>query len=266
VCTSTDPRDNRLRAAAAIVFEDADGQPRTILIDAGPDLRIQVLRAGLKRVDAILFTHNHVDHTFGLDEVRRFNALQKEAIPIYADEHTMGFLRRIYRHIFEKDRNVNDSFVASLIAHTFDEPFIERGGTLDLFGVRVTPFRMLHGGLPILSYRFELSERMGAAGSPFPLAYCTDVSGVPPESWRHLRGLDTLVIDALRHRKHPTHFTLGQAMEVAERIGPKATYFTHMAHELGFAATQADLPEGMSLAWDGLELATQQRSPASMDF
>lgn len=258
VCTSDDPKDNRLRAAAAICFDDAEGTPRTILIDAGPDLRQQALRAGLKRVDAILFTHNHVDHTFGLDEVRRFNAVQKTAIPIYGDEHTIGFLRGIYRHIFDKDRNINDSFVATLIANTFTEATLSAGESLELFGLRITPFRMLHGGLPILSYRFEpgttLRER--TSEGVFPLAYCTDVSGVPPTSWRHLDGLGTLVIDALRHRRHPTHFTLEQAMNVAERVGPRMTYFTHMAHEMGFVETQETLPEGMSLAWDGLELTT----------
>ncbi len=256
VCSSPDPNDTRLRAAAAICFEDAEGFPRTVLIDAGPDLRQQSLRAQLKRLDAILFTHNHVDHTFGLDEVRRFNAVQKAPIAIYADDHTMGFLRRVYRHIFERDQNINDSFVATLIPHTIAERVMEEGRSIDVFGLRVTPFRMLHGGLPILSYRFDLNEGLKSGGpSPFPLAYCTDVSGVPPGSWKHLEGLNTLVIDALRHRKHPTHFTLGQAIGVAERVTPAMTYFTHIAHEMGHAETQETLPERMSLAWDGLVLS-----------
>ena len=187
--------------------------------------------------------------------------MQKTAIPIHGDEHTIGFLRSIYRHIFDKDRNINDSFVATLIANTFTESFLNVGGTLDLFGMRITPFRMLHGGLPILSYRFEPGEALHRDGAAdvFPLAYCTDVSGVPTASWRHLEGLGTLVIDALRHRKHPTHFTLEQAMGVAERVRPRMTYFTHMAHELGFVETQATMPEGMSLAWDGLELTAEPR-------
>lgn len=251
-CTSTDPRDNRTRTAAAVRFTDAGGQPRTILIDAGPDLRQQALRHGLDRADAILFTHNHVDHTFGLDEVRRFNAVMEAPIDLYAERSTIEALHRVYKHIFDRANNVNDSFVATLIVHELDA-----ARPLDLFGVRFTPIRFLHGRLPVLGFRIE-----AAPGSPlaradrdvFPLAYCTDVSAVPPESWRHLKGLKTLVLDALRHRHHPTHLTLEQAVGVAERVGAERTYFVHMSHDLKHAETQASLPPGMHLAHDGLTL------------
>jgi len=250
VCTSEDARDRRLRTAGVIQFSDSSGKPRTILLDAGPDLREQSLRAKLTRCDAILFTHNHVDHTFGLDEVRRFNAVMRAPIDLYADGHTLDHLRRVYKHIFDRQNNVNDSFVATLITHQ-----IEPERAFDLFGLRVTPIKLLHGKLPILGYRFDATDVLAeTSGSPFPLAYCTDVSGIPTETWGKLKGLKTLVLDALRHTHHPTHFTLDQAIDAAERIGADRTYFVHMSHDLGHAATDETLPEGMRLGYDGLVL------------
>lgn len=249
VCTSADPRDNRLRTAAAVRFCDAAGHERVVLLDAGPDLRAQALRFGIRRCDAILFTHNHVDHTFGLDEVRRFNAVQREAIPIYADDRTMESLHRVYRHIFDADRNINQSFVATLLPIR-----IEPERPIDLFGLRFLPFTLHHGRLPVLGFRIEPAEGDAPEGSLFPLAYCTDVSGIPPAAWKHLRGLRTLVLDALRHRHHPTHFTLEQAVGAALEAGASQTYFVHMAHDLAHAETDAALPESMRLAYDGLTL------------
>lgn len=261
VCHSTDPRDNRLRCSAVVTWTDDRGQERVILIDAGPDLRLQAIRAGLMRCDAILFTHNHVDHMFGLDEVRRFNAVQREPIEVIADEHTMASLRRVYQHIFERERNVNDSFVASLIPNTIPEREIEAGVAIVRWGMSFTPIRMLHGRLPVLGWRVE---RAGAgvseshdeqvASSPFPLAYCTDVSALPTESWARLRGLKTLVLDCLRERKHPTHLTIEESVQIAGEVGAERTYFVHMSHELPHEATNARLPESMRLAYDGLEL------------
>ncbi len=259
VCTSIDPRDNRLRAGAAITFTDPSGHARTVLIDATPDLRQQALRAGLTRCDAILFTHNHVDHTFGVDEVRRFNAAQGSPIDIYAEDHTMDHLRRVYKHIFDKDANVNDSFVATLVPRRVDP-----GVPIHLFGVRFTPIRLLHGRLPIVGYRIDGPSQGSAPGaSPFPLAYCTDVSGIPPESYPLLRGLSTLILDCLRHRHHPTHLTVDQACDIAERIGARQTLFTHIAHDLPHAETNAALPAGMALAHDGLVLSSEPPAPAA---
>jgi phosphoribosyl 1,2-cyclic phosphate phosphodiesterase len=251
VCTSTDPRDQRLRTGACVEFTDPTGQSRVVLLDATPDLRQQALAAGLRRCDAILFTHNHVDHTFGLDEVRRFNVVQQSPIDIYAEPHTMQHLRRVYQHIFDAEKNVNASFVATVIPHEIDP-----ARPVDIHGCRFTPIRLLHGRLPVLGYRIEhvpdLYTGVQRDDSAFPLAYCTDVSAVPPESWRLLRGVRTLVLDALRVRKHPTHFTLDEAINVADRVGAKHTYFIHMSHDLGHAETDAMLPEGMHLAYDGL--------------
>lgn len=277
VCTSADPHDQRLRTGAALEWTDPDGRPRTVLIDAGPDLRTQALRAGLKRCDAILFTHNHVDHTFGLDEVRRFNAVQKTPIDIFAEPHTMEHLQRIYKHIFDKAANINDSFVATLLPR-----LVKPGEPIDLWGVRFTPIRLIHGKLPIVGFRIsderrvKSDEREGqktptpglvartsslVAASPFPLAYCTDVSAIPPESYPLLRGLNTLVLDALRHRRHPTHLTVEQAVEIAHQVGAPRTYFIHIAHDLHHAETNAALPEGMQLAHDGLVLAAPPSEP-----
>lgn len=254
VCTSADPRNQRLRTSAAVEFTDARGEDRIILLDAGPDLRQQALRAGLTRCDAIFFTHNHVDHTFGLDEVRRFNALMDRPIDIYAERHTLEHLYRVYKHIFDRQNNVNDSFVATLVAHQ-----IAPGIAIDLHGMRFTPFRLLHVGLPIAGYRIEPTGALTAGDtSPFPLAYCTDVSGIPPESWPMLEGLKTLVLDALRHRRHPTHLTVDQATNIALRVGAQRAYFVHMSHDVAHEETERELPENVHLAWDGLVLGEEE--------
>ncbi len=250
VCVSSDPRDNRLRTAGAVRFVDGDGQERVVLIDCSPDLRQQALRFGISRCDAVLFTHNHVDHTWGVDELRRFNAVQRGPIPIYAEPHTMEHLQRVYKHIFDRQNNTNDSFVATLIPYR-----IVLGEPIDLFGMRFEPIRLIHGKLPIVGFRIApIGQRIGAEDSAFPLAYCTDVSAIPPETWPRLRGLRTLVLDALRHKHHPTHLTLDEALNAAERVEAAATYFIHMSHDLGHEATEAALPNGVRLAFDGLEV------------
>lgn len=258
VCTSDDPRDRRLRTSALLRFTDPTGTPRAILIDAGPDLRQQALTAGLDRLDAILFTHNHVDHTWGLDEVRRFNVVMDAPIDVYAEPRTLDHLRRVYQHVFDPGRNVQPSFVASLIAHT-----IEPDRELDLFGLRVRPIRLLHGKLPVLGFRFDLPEAhtfsdhtSNAAGTLFPLAYCTDVSAIPPETWPDITGVRTLVLDALRFRRHTTHFTLGQALSVIDQAEPEQAYLVHMSHEIAHEPVSRTLPARVCLAYDGLELPT----------
>ncbi len=263
VCTSPDPRDRRLRTSALLEFTDPGATPRAILIDAGPDLREQALRSAMTRLDAILFTHNHVDHTWGLDEVRRFNAVQNAPIDVYADAHTDEHLRRVYTHIYERDRNVNDSFVATLIPHR-----VRPGVPFDLHGLRITPVPLLHGRLPVLGYRIEPADPAAAPPGPvLPLAYCTDVSAIPTESWALLTGLSTLVLDALRDRRHPTHLTLDQALGIAERIDASRTLFVHMSHDLGHAQTTARLEASghaprMALAHDGLTLGADHSCAA----
>lgn len=252
-CTSDDPRDKRLRCSAALRFGDAQGQERTILFDAGPDLRQQALRAGLERVDALLLTHNHVDHTWGLDELRRFNTLMHGPVDVYANDHTLAFLRRVYAHIFEPQANIQPSYVASVIPHRLLPGVPQR-----LFGLRITPIGLLHGRLAVLGFRVEAEHPTvaGRAGMEdlLPLAYCTDVSSIPPESWPMLEGLRTLVLGALRPRKHPTHFSIDQAVAVAQRIGAGQTWLIHMNHEVRHEPVDRSLPAGIRLAWDGLIL------------
>jgi phosphoribosyl 1,2-cyclic phosphate phosphodiesterase len=251
ICTSDDPRDRRTRTSSLLRFVDPAGQERAILIDTSPDLREQSLRHRLTRCDSIVYTHHHVDHIFGLDEVRRFNALMRTPIDVYADEHTMEALHRVYRHIFDRRNNANDSFVATLVPRLIDprQP-------IDLYGLRFSPLRLLHGRLPLLGYRIEALAPDGAIAreqpGPLPLAYCTDVSAIPPETWPRLRGLRTLILDMLRYRRHPTHFTVDEAVDAATRIAADRTWFIHMTHDICHAELDAELPEGMALAHDGL--------------
>ena len=239
VCTSKDPKDKRLRCSVCIRFKDETDQDRVVLIDTSPDLRQQVLREKLTRCDAILFTHNHVDHTFGLDDTRMFNISMQQPLDIFAERRTLDHLARVFQHVFESHKNVNDSFVANLVPHelTVGEP-------INLFGASFTPIRLLHGRLPIIGFRIDTGKSS--------IAYCTDVSSVPPETWPQLEGLDVLALDMLRFRHHPTHLNLDQALEIAEQVGAKQTYFTHMTHCVSHAKTESELPPKVNLAFDSL--------------
>ena len=228
VCRSTDPRDKRLRPS--IFIETGTGE--SVLVDAGPDLRTQALTYGLRQVDAIIFTHGHADHVLGLDEVRRFNALQRRAIPCYGDAATIDDIRRIFWYVFDA-ATPGGGGLPQLETIVVKTPF--RVGQQE-----IVPVPIFHGTRSILGLR------LGA------FAYLTDCSRIPEESWRLLQGLDVLVLDALRERSHPTHFSLSEAIEAADRIGARRTYFTHVSHDLGHAATCARLPDGVELAYDGL--------------
>jgi phosphoribosyl 1,2-cyclic phosphate phosphodiesterase len=227
-CRSSDPRDARLRPS---LYVEADGG-EALLVDAGPDLRQQALRAGIRRIDAVIFTHGHADHILGIDELRRFNALQQGAMPCYGDAATLYDVERMFAYVFD--------------------PRTPKGGGLpDLELVRIVgpfpvgrqpivPVPIFHGRRPILGLRIGR------------FAYLTDCSRIPDESWALLEGLEVVVLDALRERPHPTHFTIDEAVDAARRIGAARTYFTHMCHDLGHAATNARLPPGMELSYDGL--------------
>jgi phosphoribosyl 1,2-cyclic phosphate phosphodiesterase len=227
-CRSTDPRDTRLRPS--IYLDVADGP--AVLVDTGTDLRQQALQRGVTRVDAILYTHSHADHVMGLDEVRRFNMLQRGPIPAYADARTAADLRRAFGYVFDAAEQKGGG-VPQIDLQTIDGP-------LAIGPLRVQPIALLHGVRPILGYRF------GA------FAYLTDCNRIPDESWPLLDGLDILVVDALRHRPHPTHFTVAEALEVVGRLKPRQSYLTHICHDLPHAATNATLPPGVELAYDGL--------------
>ena len=230
VCRSTDPRDNRLRPSIHVAFEDGSG----VLVDAGPDLRLQALRHGIRRVDAILFTHGHADHILGLDETRRFTAPAGRAMPCYGDETTLRDIRTVFGYVFDPATPKGGGLPSLELIPVGDEIALP-GGT-------VTPLPLLHGDRPILGYRFGR------------FAYLTDCNAIPEATWPLLHNLDVVVLDALRVRPHPTHFSLSEAIEAARRIAARQTYFTHMCHDLSHAATNEKLPETMQLAYDGLVL------------
>ena len=227
-CRSADPRDKRWRAS--IYVETDDGQ--ALLVDSGPDIRAQSLAFNVRRVDAIVFTHGHADHIMGLDDIRRFNAIHQRPMACYGDAATLKDLRRTFFYVFD--------------------PSTPQGGglpQLELFQIvgpfcigrqEIVPVPIFHGQRQILGLRIG------------PFAYLTDCSRIPDESWPLLDGLELLVLDALREKPHPTHFSLSEAVDVTTRLAPRRACFTHMCHNLRHADTCAKLPVGMELAYDGL--------------
>ncbi|MEI6668065.1 MAG: MBL fold metallo-hydrolase [Acidobacteriota bacterium] len=230
VCLSTDPHDHRSRPSIYIQFVDGT----SVLVDTTPDLRTQALRFAVERVDAILFTHCHADHVMGLDDVRRFNVLRNGApIACYGDADTMKDLRRIFSYAFEATDHGGGLPRIQLQTLT---------GPLEIGGHQIVPVPIWHGPQMILGYR------VGG------FAYLTDCSGLPDDSWPLLDRLDTLVIDAVRHRPHRTHFNVAGALAVIERLAPRRAFLTHVCHDLPHEATNQQLPPGVQLAYDGLVL------------
>jgi phosphoribosyl 1,2-cyclic phosphate phosphodiesterase len=231
VCRSTDPRDRRTRPS---IYVEVDGGP-AILVDTSTDLRHQALAHGITRVDAILYTHSHADHIMGLDDVRRFNVMQEGSIPAFADERTVSDLRRAFSYVFsppgEKGGGIPQMSLTTIT------------GRFNVGTIGVQPVPIYHGSRPILGFRF---------GS---FAYLTDCNRLADDAWDMLADLDVLILDALRHRSHPTHFTVAEALQVVERARPRQTYFTHICHDLPHEATNASLPPGVALAYDGLQFA-----------
>lgn len=243
VCQSADPRDTRTRPSILIEIvpgpqapghmrEPFAGAVRSILVDTSTDLRMQALANNLRRVDAILFTHSHADHVFGIDDVRRFNQMQKTAIPCFGDAATVANLRRTFSYIFEPPVQKGGGLPQLVLRRL--------AGAFSLGGVEVVPIPLFHGVLPVLGFRI---------GS---FAYLTDCNRIPDESFALLDGVGTLIIDALRHRPHSTHFSVGEAAAVAARLGVARACLTHICHDLGHAVTNATLPAGVELAYDGL--------------
>ena len=232
VCTSVDPRDKRTRCSC---FVEANGV--NILIDAGPDLRTQALKAQIKRVDAVLITHHHFDHIAGLDDLRPFFFDNRSPIPCYAHPETAEALRSRFSYIFEERTYPG---IANLEMYDITGPFTVKSRYQDNRQVEIIPFEVFHGKVPVLGFRIGR------------FAYITDTNYVPKSNYTLLEDLDTLVLDGLRHEPHPTHFSIKEAMEVACHLGPRRTFFTHMTHRLLHAEEEANLPEPFSFAYDGL--------------
>ena len=228
VCHSADPHDRRTRPS--ILLEYAG---KSVLIDTTPDFREQALREGLRRLDAVLYTHAHADHILGLDDVRPLSFDRPEKIPLYARTADGEVLQRVFRYIFDADYKFGGLARVELRAIN---------GSFDLFGARFEPVKVIHGEAEILGFRF------GQA------AYLTDLSEIPEESYSKLTGLDILFLDALRHKPHPTHSTVENSLRIVERVKPRRAFFTHICHDLPHEATNAALPPHVRLSYDGMKL------------
>jgi len=238
VCRSTDPRDRRSRTSAIVRFAD-----RTVLIDTSTELRSQALANGVARVDAVLMTHAHADHTGGFDDLRRFNELQQQHLPVYADPGTASVLRERFAYTFI------DAFPfyggkPDLILHETNGPF-------ELFGETIHPIPVLHGRLPINGYRIG------------DLAYVTDAKEIPVSSLELLRDLDILVLNGLREKAHPTHLSILDAVELIAALRPRKAYLVHLSHETSHKDAEAMVPASVEIAWDGLRVASSSSLEAS---
>ena len=228
VCSSPDPRDHRTRPSIALHYAG-----HSILIDTTPELRLQSIATGLDRIDAVVFTHAHADHIFGLDDLRRFNTILHGPLPLYANLETLGHLERCFPYAFAPVERVADAlYRPELTPVVITGPF-------DLFGRLWTPIPMIHGKAHVLGFRI---------GS---FAYCTDCSSIPETSRALLQNLDVLILDGLRPRPHPTHLSFAQALEMIEALAPKQAYFTHIAHDMKHADIEATLPPNVRVSYDG---------------
>ena len=230
VCTSSDPRNHRYRCG--VLLRAPAGN---ILIDTPPELRLQLLRERVERLDAVLYTHYHADHLFGLDDLRPIPNLTGQAVPLYCTEEVEGRVRQSFGYAFGDPEKAKANYLPRLVFRRITpEPF-------EVLGQRVTPVPLAHAAFDVLGFR------VGG------VAYCTDVSAIPEGSWRLLEGLDVLVLDALRYKPHPAHFSVNEALEVIERLRPKRAYLTHMSHDLDYETLSSQLPPHVRPAYDGLQ-------------
>jgi phosphoribosyl 1,2-cyclic phosphate phosphodiesterase len=233
-CTSDDHRDKRLRVSILI---EHGGQ--NVLVDTSSDFRQQALRHKLKRLDAVLITHCHADHIFGLDDIRPLN-FRYGALGVYANEVAWPDIRRIFKYIFEPSHFGGG--LPQVIPHT-----VVAGAPFCLgSALAITPLEVIHGRLPVMAYRFN------------DFAYATDLSEIPPQTMDAMRDLDVLVLDCLRFKEHPTHLWVDRALEYIEKLKPRRTYFTHIAHDVKHARDSMLLPDGVEFAYDGLEITSNK--------
>ncbi|WP_026950180.1 MBL fold metallo-hydrolase [Algoriphagus mannitolivorans] len=229
VCTSVDFRDKRFRSSVYVEIDQV-----SLVIDTGPDFRMQMLRAGVKKLDAILFTHEHKDHTAGLDDIRPFNFRQQKDMPIFGRKNVLEQIRKEFSYVFSANKYPG---VPQIEQIEIDEnPF-------HINGISIIPIPVFHYKLPVLGFRIG------------DFSYITDANHIPEESFKLLEGTEILVLNALQNEPHISHFTLEEAVVQAQKIGAHKTYFTHISHKLGLHEKVCqDLPEGIQLAYDGLEL------------
>ena len=232
VCTSSDVMNRRSRCSVVLGLPEGN-----LLIDTAPDLRTQLLRERIGVIHAVLYTHEHADHLFGLDDLRIFAHYLGEDLPVYCDARVEARIRRAFDYAFDPVvRKIPAGGVPRLVFRRIEtQPF-------EVLGAEATPVRLRHGRFQVLGFRLGR------------LAYCTDTNGIPPQSMKLLQGLDVLVLDALRRRPHATHFSLDEAVAVARQLAARRTLFTHICHDLDHRATNAALPPGMELAYDGLRI------------
>jgi phosphoribosyl 1,2-cyclic phosphate phosphodiesterase len=232
VCKSGDLRDKRMRPSILLRWGE-----HTVLIDSGPDFRQQALQFGIEHVDAVLYTHAHADHIMGLDDIRPISLRQRDAIPLYGSNETLATIERCFSYAF--NGAMPGTLIPRLSLHSIEDHDPE------LFGVRFERIPVLHGQQTIYGFRFGRC------------AYITDQSLIPSNSVEKLAGLDVLFLDALRHKPHPTHSSLQQALAYVEQIRPRRAYFTHISHDLGHEQTNSTLPDHVRLAYDGLSIAVE---------
>jgi len=228
VCTSADPQNTRTRCSVLLSHGG-----RNVLVDTATDLRQQVLREKTTHIDAVLYTHTHADHVHGIDDLRAFNIVSGEVIPIFGSSETLEVIRRNFGYIF--DDELEPGYRPRLVTRQVDGPF-------ELFGMRVEPLPLQHGSGRSLGYRIG------------PFAYLVDCNAIPEETETRLADIETLVIDALRFRPHNTHFNIAQAIEVAGRLGARRTFLTHLSHDVDHARHASQLPPGVELAYDGQQI------------
>lgn len=233
VCTSSDPRNHRYRCA--VLIRTPLG---TILIDTPPELRLQLLRERVERIDAVLYTHYHADHLFGLDDLRPYSAFSGQAIPLFCTDEVEQRIREAFAYAFPQPAlQPRWTYIPQLSFQRIDS------AAFAVLSQSVTPIALEHGGCNVLGFRFG------------NVAYCTDVSAIPEASWRLLEGLDVLVLDALRFKPHPTHLSINEALEVIARLRPARAYLTHMSHDIDHETVNRQLPQNVELAYDGLSFS-----------
>lgn len=228
ICCSTDPLDKRLRTSVLI-----ESETTTIVIDSGPDFRQQLLRADVRKLDGLIFTHSHKDHVAGMDDIRAFNYLQNKPVDVYATEYTQSVLQREFEYVF---KNTTYPGIPQLNLHT-----ISKDSTFQIGDIILQPIEVMHYKMPVLGFRIK------------NLTYITDANSIIIKEFAKIKGSEILILNALRRETHISHFTLQEAIEISEKVAPRQTFFTHISHQLGLHQdVEAELPDGINLAYDTL--------------